>query len=200
MNKQISLLIEKIRLLEEDLELEFAKRRAELSFSIHNRKVIFEQEVSRRHKQFKIKVSTYILQAKVKVIATAPLIYALIVPFLLLDLMVSLYQWVCFPVYGIAKVNRASYFVYDRHHLAYLNVIEKLNCAYCSYGTGLIAYVREIAARTEQYWYPIKHAQRMKSSHAHYSHFLDYGDAENYRTYLKTVQRGIKSKESTRNK
>jgi len=32
----------------------------------------------------------------------------------------------------------------DRHHLAYLNVIEKLNCEYCGYANGVFAYVREI--------------------------------------------------------
>jgi hypothetical protein len=42
--------------------------------------------------------------------------------------------------------------IFDRTHLAYLNLVEKINCAYCSYGNGLAAYLREIAARTEQYW------------------------------------------------
>ena len=40
--------------------------------------------------------------------------------------------------------------VIDRYALSYLNVIEKLNCVYCEYVNGLIAYVQEIAARTEQ--------------------------------------------------
>ena len=63
---------------------------------------------------------------------------------------------------------------------AYLNALEKLNCAYCSYANGLIAYVREIAARTEQYWCPIKHARRVVGAHPRYVLFDDYGDAENY--------------------
>ena len=29
------------------------------------------------------------------------------------------------------RVRRSRYFVIDRHHLAYLNGIEKLNCVYC---------------------------------------------------------------------
>ena len=58
---------------------------------------------------------------------TAPVIYAGILPFLLLDLFVSVYQAVCFPIYGIAKIKRADYLVFDRHHLAYLNALEKLN-------------------------------------------------------------------------
>ena len=65
-------------------------------------------------------------------------------------------------------MRRRDYFVFDRHHLAYLNAIEKLNCAYCSYANGLVAYVREIAGRTEQFWCPIKHARRAIGAHAHY--------------------------------
>ena len=60
----------------------------------------------------------------------------MIVPFVLLDLFVTIYQAVCFPVYGIPKVERRTYLVFDRHHLAYLNALEKLNCAYCAYANG----------------------------------------------------------------
>lgn len=189
MNRQISQLIEKIRLLEDTLEIELAKRREELRFSIENRKVIFEQEIIRQHKLIKTRLVTYILKARPKILISAPFIYSLIVPFVLLDLMISLYQWVCFPVYGIEKVKREHYFVYDRHQLSYLNLVEKINCAYCSYGNGLIAYVREITGRTEQYWCPIKHTIRLKSAHAHYHKFLDYGDAESYQQYLDEKQK-----------
>lgn len=65
----------------------------------------------------------------------------------------------------------------DRHRLAYLNIIEKFNCAYCGYASGVLSYAREIASRTEQYWCPIKHAQRAIGTHARYAHFVDYGDA-----------------------
>jgi len=40
-------------------------------------------------------------------------------------------------------------------------------------------YAREITARTEQYFCPIKHAQKILSTHSRYDHFLDYGDADN---------------------
>ncbi len=66
-------------------------------------------------------------------------------------------------------------------HLA----LEKLNCAYCSYANGVIAYVREIAGRTEQYWCPIKHARRAIGAYSHYAQFHDYGDAGGFRLPLK---------------
>ena len=53
---------------------------------------------------------------------------------------------------------------------------------YCSYANGLLAYAVEIAARSEAYWCPIKHANRLRSYHQWYSGFSDYGDAENYRS------------------
>ena len=93
----------------------------------------------------------------------------------------TLYQAVCFPVYRIEKVRRADYISIDRHHLAYLNGLEKLNCMYCGYGNGLLAYASEIAARTEAYWCPIKHARRMEGTHRHYPEFLEYGDAEGFK-------------------
>ena len=81
-----------------------------------------------------------------------------------------------------------DYLVFDRHHLAYLNALEKLNCAYCAYANGLIAYVREIASRTEEYWCPIKHARRLIGAHAYYATFEDYGDAEGYRRRLEELR------------
>jgi hypothetical protein len=180
MNSHINTLSERIKELESELEAELAKRRAELRIGLEKGKVAFEQEILRRHRELKTRLSAYVLNARPLVILSAPVIYAGIVPFVLLDLFVTIYQTVCFPIYGIPKVCRRDYLVFDRHHLAYLNALEKLNCAYCSYANGLIAYVREIAARTEQYWCPIKHARRVIGAHSHYAAFDDYGDAEKY--------------------
>ena len=121
-------------------------------------------------------VLTYLRHSRLKHILSAPVIWCCLLPALFMDLVVSLYQAICFPLYGIPKVRRAEYVVIDRHHLAYLNAIEKLNCVYCSYFTGVIAYVREVAGRTEQNWCPIKHAAQIKGMHSRYRKFVDYGD------------------------
>ena len=39
---------------------------------------------------------------------------------LFFDACVSFFQWACFPVYGITKVRRSDYIVFDRHQLHYL--------------------------------------------------------------------------------
>lgn len=184
MNPKISELADRIKLLQSELDAELARRSAELRFGMEHGRIAFEEELLRRHRELRQKLLPYIVGANPLVILTAPVIYAGIVPFLLLDLFVTVYQAVCFPIYGIAKVRRADYIVFDRHHLAYLNALEKLNCAYCSYANGLIGYVREIAARTEQYWCPIKHARRVIGAHARYAAFDDYGEGEGYQQRL----------------
>ena len=189
MNSNIAALIERIHTLESELEAELAQRRAELRVGLEKGKAFFEEEILRRHRELRTSLSNYVLNARPLVVLTAPAIYVLVVPLVLLDLLVTIYQAVCFPVYGIPKVMRRDYLVFDRHHLAYLNALEKLNCAYCSYANGLIAYVREIAARTEQHWCPIKHARRVIGAHGHYALFEDYGDAEGYRKWLEQFKK-----------
>lgn len=183
MNPTIAALSDRLRALEAELDAELAKRRAELRVGMEKGRAFFEEEILRRHRELRTRLSAYLLNARPMVVITAPVIYSLIVPLVLLDIFVTVYQLVCFPVYRIHKVRRQDYLVFDRHHLAYLNALEKLNCAYCSYANGLIAYVREIASRTEQYWCPIKHARRVIGAHPHYSSFEDYGDAEGYRKW-----------------
>ncbi len=191
MNPQIAELVDRIKALEAELDAELARQRAKLAFGLERGRVVFEQEILRRHRELQVSLAKYVLGARPLVALTAPVIYALIVPLALLDLFVTLYQAICFPVYGIAKVRRGDYLVFDRHHLAYLNALEKLNCAYCSYANGLVAYVREIASRTEEYWCPIKHARRTIGTHARYAGFEDYGDAEGFRRDLAAHRKSL---------
>jgi hypothetical protein len=193
MNPLISVLTEKIHELEAELDSEISKRRAQLRFGMERGKAVFEAEILRRHRELKQGLQGYVLSANPLVIITAPIIYSVIIPLVLLDLFVSLYQVVCFPIYGIPKVKRHDYLIFDRGHLAYLNAIEKLNCAYCSYGNGLVAYIREIFARTEQYWCPIKHARRAVGEHARYMTFEDYGDAESYQRRLQALRESVRT-------
>jgi hypothetical protein len=195
MDGKIAALTEKFQELESDLEAELARRRADLRFGLEKGEALFEEEVLRRHRELNTRLSSYILKAPPLMILTAPVIYALIIPFVMLDLFVTVYQFICFPVYGIPKVRRSSYLVFDRHHLAYLNALEKFNCAYCSYGNGIIAYVREVASRTEQYWCPIKHARRLIGAHARCAMFADYGDAEGFRRAEQTFPGGTADKQ-----
>ncbi len=119
---------------------------------------------------------------------TAPVIYGMIIPLVLTDLFATVYQLICFPVYGIGRVRRSDYVVVDRHRLPYLNAIEKLNCVYCGYANGVIAYARELASRTEQYFCPIRHAIPVPGVHSRYSRFVAYGDAKAYREQIEHLR------------
>ena len=192
MTTQLDTLMEKLRGVEAEIEVELAKRREELRFHFEKRRIVFEQEVARLHKELKTRLPRYIIEANPLTVLTAPVIYSLIVPIALLDLCVMAYQAICFPVYRIPKARRRDYLVFDRHHLAYLNAIEKFNCAYCSYANGAIAFMREVASRTEVYWCPIKHARRVLGPHPHYQGFADFGDAEGYRAKIRQLEDGVK--------
>ncbi|WP_298435171.1 hypothetical protein [Geobacter sp.] len=189
MDHRINELIDRIKSLEEELEAEFDKKREELHLIIEEKRIRFAREVVEQQRRFKTGLLRYLVEAQPLAILTAPLIYAGFIPFLLLDLFVTLYQAVCFPVYGIPKVRRRDYLVFDRESLPYLNLIEKFNCFYCSYANGIAAFTREVGARTEQYWCPIKHARRMLAPHRRYSRFFEYGDAESFRKGLERLRK-----------
>ena len=180
-----------IRSVEEELARDVAEQQHRWRYRVHAGRVWFDDEVRRAHARLRQSVPAYIREGSVLNLLTAPVVYSLIVPLAVLDLWVSTYQWVCFPIYGIARVRRRPYFVFDRRKLAYLNGIEKVSCMFCSYANGLMAYVREVAARTEQYWCPIRHAHAIPTPHGRYHLFFDYGDGERYHAGLMAQRRTL---------
>ncbi len=195
MDTRIEALLEAMKKLEQEVLEEIEKKEAEFYYRVTGRKVRFEAEVKKQHRALMQRVSRYLSEAPLLNILTAPFIWFILLPALFLDLSVTVFQAVCFRAYGIPRVKRRRYIVIDRQALAYLNLIEKLNCMYCGYVNGLIAYVREIAGRTEQYWCPIKHARRIASMHSRYGKFLEYGDAEGYRSRLEKIRRDFRDLE-----
>jgi hypothetical protein len=189
MDSKIDALLNKLKQVENELLAEIQTKEDQFRYEIRQREVHFTASATARHRQLTKKLHRYLSEAQLLSYITAPVIWSCIVPILLLDLWATVYQLICFPAYGIPKVRREYYVVMDRRKLAYLNGIEKFNCVYCEYVNGLIAYMQEIAGRTEQYWCPIKHALRLRTMHSRYPRFLDYGDAEEYRKRIEQVRR-----------
>ena len=181
MEEVLGRVLTRLREAEADLDREFARQRAQVSAGFDRQRIRFERAVLEHQHKFRRGLAVFFAQAPVLFILTAPVIYAMLIPIALLDLSLFIYQHICFPVYGLKKVPRSDFIAWDRHHLGYLNPIEKLNCDYCGYATGVVAYAREIGSRTEAYWCPIKHAQAVKPPHPRYYEFLEYGDAEGFR-------------------
>jgi hypothetical protein len=189
MHDGIEAILAQIKQLERELLRAVQVKEREFEYRIHGRRVRFGREVVARHRLLVKRLDNYVRDSTFLVLLTAPLIWACLLPIALLDLFASVYQFVCFPIYGIPKVRRSAWVQFDRHRLAYLNVGEKLNCFYCEYANGVLSYMTELAARTEQYWCPIKHALGIRSAHSRYARFFEYGDAESYRRALEQVRR-----------
>jgi hypothetical protein len=184
MNDRIRQMLDQMASLEEELATALQEHETTLLYQIKGKRVEFEESIRLAHRRLKTGFFRWLVTNRPQNLITGPIIYAMIFPIALLDLFVSFYQATCFPIYGIAKVRRADYIVFDRQQLEYLNFIEKFHCTYCAYGNGLIAYVSEVVARTEEYFCPIKHARKLRAMHARYARFLDYGDAADYEARL----------------
>jgi hypothetical protein len=184
MNDRIRDVQEKILELQDELESLLTSAHEQFHYRMAEGRIFFEETVRAYHKRVREPLLQFIKNASLLHVATAPFVYSLIFPILFADIAVTLYQVICFPVYGLKKVPRSDFIAMDRQHLSYLNVIEKINCAYCGYGNGVAGYFREVAARTEEYWCPIKNAHRIKSPHSKYYNFADYGDADGYRAKI----------------
>ncbi len=188
MDTRIRDLLTQIQVLEEDLRTALHERESRIHFTIRGKRVKFEREAREVHARLKRNFFRWLATDRPQNLVTGPIIYGMAVPLALLDGFITLYQATCFPIYGIAKVRRADYIVFDRHELGYLNFIERFHCEYCAYANGLVAYASEIVGRTEQYFCPIKHARKILGVHAHYSRFLAYGDAVDFHAKLEAFR------------
>ena len=195
MNEKIHQLLDQISALEDDLLKAVQEQEASMLFKINGKKVEFEASVRQAHRQLKNSFFKWLVTNRPQNLITGPIIYSMVVPMLFLDLCVSFYQLTCFPIYGITKVRRSDYIIYDRQQLEYLNFIEKFHCTYCAYGNGLLAYVSEIVARTEEYFCPIKHARKVLGKHSRYARFLGYGDATDYEAKLEKIRVALGDKQ-----
>ena len=192
-NNRIEELLQRLQSTQQELADEIDRlleeKRQQFHYTVRQGRVRFERSMRELQRSYREGLLRYVLGAPLQHILTAPVIYAMIVPITLLDLCFSVYQQICFRAYGVPRVKRSDYMVIDRHQLPYLNAIEKLNCVYCGYGYGVMAYSREIVARTEQFWCPIKHARRANGAHIRSERFFEFGDAESYREGLKRIRR-----------
>jgi hypothetical protein len=117
--------------LEEEIKSQF--------YELRNGKIWFSGEIKREHRRLVTSRIRYVLHSRFFVLLTAPFIYVCFIPLAPDDLFVSTYQAVCFLAYGIPKARRKDYMAMDRGKWGYWNVLEALNCTYCSYANGLWA-------------------------------------------------------------
>lgn len=194
MNENYRRILRLIAELEDELQEELHQQKQRMESQLENSKLALQKKMLNTQQHVKTNLVHWLLNSKTKNLITLPFIYPLIIPFVFLDVCVSMYQLICFRLYGIARVKRRKYFVFDRHQLPYLNGIEKVNCFYCSYANGVIAYVGEVASKTEQYWCPIKHSQNIYHPHSRYINFIDYGQGDDYQAKGEKLRNSLRSK------
>src|SRR3989344_2204154 len=88
---------------------------------------------------------------------SAPFIWSMIIPIVIIDVWTEVYHRICFPLYGLPYVKRKNYIRLDRYKLPYLTRWDKFNCLYCEYANGVVSYCQAIAGETERYFCGIKH-------------------------------------------
>lgn len=195
MSDRIRRLVHEMGQLEQELLEALHQQETRVLFEIHGASVRFSPEAQKAHEERRRGLIAWLLSSDLRNGLSAPFIYGLALPMMLYDLCLSGYQAICFRLYRIPRVERSRYIVMDRHHLGYLNSIEKLNCVYCGYANGLLAYATEITARTEQYWCPIKHAHKLMGAHRRYSQFFDFGDASGYEEGAQRLRDELRSEQ-----
>ena len=195
MSKRIQELLNQIKQLEDELGETLRERQQRATYHLKGKRIEFEEAITQRHRQLKKSLIRTLIIDRPQNFLTSPIIYGMAIPLVLFDLLITFYQYTCFPVYGVARVKRRQYFIYDRDQLQYLNLIQKVNCQYCAYGNGLMAYASEIIARTEQYFCPIKHAKKRLGAHPRYLDFSEYGDAEHFEQDQKRLRKQLRKTE-----
>jgi hypothetical protein len=124
-------LVARITQLERELETEVNRARDGWRYRIEAGRIRFERDVRLAHARVKQRIPRFLRESSPLNILTAPLIYSMVVPIAIVDLAFSIYQGLCFPIYGIARVRRGAFFrhrsspsrVSERHRKAELRLL-----------------------------------------------------------------------------
>lgn len=181
MHSKINKILEDIDNKKQELIIEYKKLRKKYNFNYIKWKIVFSKEEKEKNKKKKRPFIKALFNARVREVISAPFIYVMIIPAVILDIFLFMYQNTAIRLYGIPLVKRGEYIKLDRKSLDYLNWFEKVNCLYCSYVNWLFSYAVEIAGRTERYWCPIKYANKKKWWHSLEKEFADFWDAEGFK-------------------
>ena len=108
MSNRLDELLGQIRRLEKELILETQKKETEFCYEFREKKVQFTAAAKAQHKRLRVGFFRYLASARWLVILTTPVIWMCIIPIVLVDVIGSIYQAICFPIYGIPKVRRSE--------------------------------------------------------------------------------------------
>lgn len=198
MKSTISRILQEIENKRKELAEEYERIKKKYNFEYIKWKITFSKEQKLENKKKKRSFWQTTKSTTFREYLSIPFIYSMMIPAVILDLFLFMYQQTAMRLYRIPLVKRSDYITLERKHLDYLNWVEKLNCIYCSYVNWLFAYAVEIAWKTEKYWCPIKHAKKMTSSHNWEKYFADYGDADWFKEVFRKNQEFYQDEKETK--
>lgn len=198
MKSTISRILQEIENKRKELAEEYERIKKKYNFEYIKWKITFSKEQKLENKKKKRSFWQTTKSTTFREYLSIPFIYSMMIPAVILDSFLFMYQQTAMRLYRIPLVKRSDYITLERKHLDYLNWVEKLNCIYCSYVNWLFAYAVEIAWRTEKYWCLIKHAKKMNSSHNWEKYFADYGDADWFKEVFRKNQEFYQDEKETK--
>jgi len=189
MNSRINKILEDIWNKKKELKGEYEKLKEKYGFRIEGRKIIWNTDEVLKQKNRKKSAWDTFFTATIFEILSMPFIYSMIVPAVILDLFLFMFQQTAIRLYKIPLVKRSDYIVFDRKQLGYLNWLQKINCLYCSYVNWIFQYAVEVWWRTEKYWCPIKAATKKHWSHNWEKFFADYWDIDWFKEEFHSIEK-----------
>jgi len=103
MNEQIRQILSQIIELEDDLLKLIQEQQAEFNYRIEGTKVLFEKNIRKAQRRLKTGIFSFIRQSQPRNVVTAPFIYSIIVPLVILDIWIHLVSGDMFPLIPCAK-------------------------------------------------------------------------------------------------
>jgi len=67
-----------------------------------------------------------------------------------------------FTTMEIPKISKKQFVVMERWDLSKLTFWQKINCVYCEYANGILAFAKAVGNQTEIYSCAIKHRHALK--------------------------------------
>ena len=92
MNERIGNLLNQMAALEEELRVELQQHEAGLLFNIKGKRIEFEQSIKETHRRLKTGFFHWLVTYRPQNLITGPIIYGMIVPLVILDFFVTVYQ------------------------------------------------------------------------------------------------------------
>src|SRR6185436_585928 len=108
MPTQIDDLLHHIERLEREIEEDVGRARERWRYRIEAGRIRFDRDVRLAHQRLRQSIPRFIRESSPLNVLAGPVVYSMILPIALLDLWISAYQRICFPVFGISRVRRSA--------------------------------------------------------------------------------------------